>query len=384
MSGRRSLLLLTFATYAFFSATMGVTSIIARYSRFLGFSVSETGLMFSLTPLVASLLRLPVGVAADRVGGRLFIVGGPLLAASAAAVAMVSSSLGGLMAARGLQGAALAFFVAPSIYAASVLRGVAAARAIAVRSAAIAAASSTAPYIAGLLVDAAGYWAGFAYAALMGLAAAAASALLPLAAPQGGQGYRVREALEYARRIAPLFAASLADGVVFLGFQSLPQTHLKDLGYAASVFGLALALQGAAGIPFRLYASRLATRVGCVASMGFGYLLASTAMAVLTGTVVPPWVYVVGLLYGAGLGLVVPSEQLIIVSTVPERIRNTLLSMYTLAFDIGGFIGSTVLGVIAQDMGYHAGYTAMLAVQLASLVLISSWGLLRGFRRCRL
>jgi predicted MFS family arabinose efflux permease len=377
-------LLLSFATYAFFSAITGITSIIARYSRSLGYTVGETGLMFSLTPLAASMLRLPVGVTADRIGGRVFIVGGPLLATFAAFIAMNTTSLSGLMTARGLQGAALAFFVAPSIYAASVLREVPAARAIAVRSASIAAASSTAPYIAGLLVDYVGYRAGFAYAAVMGLASATASAFLPLSKPTGRREYRVREALGYAVRIIPLFITSLVDGIVFLGFQSLPQTHLKDLGFAASTFGLALALQGAAGVPFRLYASKLAVEAGCITSMTLGYSLALTAMALLVSNVIPPWIYAAGLLYGAGLGLVVPSEQLIIVTTVPERLRNTILSVYTLAFDIGGFIGSSLLGIIAQNYGYRAGYTTMLIAQLISLSTISVWGILRGFHRCKL
>ncbi len=387
MGGRRGLLLLALATYAFFSSVMAITSIIARYSRHLGYSIEATGLMFSLTPLAASLLRLPVGVAADRLGGRLFIVLGSLLASAAAVAALSTSSLEGLMAARALQGAALAFFVAPSIYAASVLQGVPPARAIAVRSAAIAAASSTAPYIAGFLVDYAGYRAGFSYAALSGLLAATSSALLPIHAPAAkgnGGGWRVLEVLRHARMLIPLFAASALDGIVFLGFQSLPQANLRDLGYPASVFGLALALNGAAGVPFRLYASKLSPSLGCIAGMALGYSLAVMGMGLLWRSVTPPWIHVVGLLYGAGLGLVVPSEQLIIVSTVPEKVRNTLLSIYTLFFDVGGFLGSTLLGALAEAQGYAAGYAAMLLSQLSSLILVALWGLRVGFRRCRL
>jgi predicted MFS family arabinose efflux permease len=278
------------------------------------------------------------------------------------------------MAARALQGVALASFVAPSIYAASMLAGVDPAKAIAVRSASIAAASSTAPYIAGLLVDYAGYTAGFAYATLSGLASAAASAALPMARRVRGRGGPpIREVLSSVRRLLPLFTASALDGVVFLGFQSLPQTHLKDLGYAASVFGLAMALNGAAGVPFRLYASRLAVRVGCLYSMALGYAAASAGMAALLHSVEPPYIYAAGVAYGAGLGLVVPSEQLLVVSNTPARVRNTVLSVYTLAFDIGGFAGSALLGALAEAHGYGAGYTAMLVAQLTSLAIVSTW-----------
>jgi predicted MFS family arabinose efflux permease len=379
---KRDLWLLVIATYMFFSGMMSITSIVARYARFLGVSIASTGIIFSLASLSASVLRIPVGVAADRIGPRPFMALGGLSLALAGLVAMLSESGLGLGITRIMQGVGLALFVAPSIYVASMVRGVSVNTAVSLRSAAISTASATAPFIAGLIVDKAGYGAAFAYAVLNSIGAAAASSLIRAGAPSARAGKpRLGEAFSALRRIWIIAVTPIVDGAVFLGFQSLPQANLKDLGYPATVFGTALSLSGATGLVARLSTSVLVPLIGCIATMLMGYTLLVGATAVLLASVLPPWIYLSGSLYGAGFGLIAPSEQVLIVSNVEPRIRNTVLSMYTLSFDIGGFIGSTLLGAIAERGGYEAGYTAISVMQALSLVLVASWSISR--RRLR-
>jgi predicted MFS family arabinose efflux permease len=377
-SEKRDLWLLVIATYMFFSGMMSITSIVARYARFLGVSIAGTGVIFSLTSLSAALLRIPVGVAADRLGPRPFMALGGLSVALAGLVAMASGSGLGLGVTRIMQGVGLAFFVAPSIYVASMVRGVSVNTAVSLRSAAISAASITAPFIAGILVDKTGYGAAFTYAVLNAVGAAAASMLIRAGLPQvRASKPRLGEAFSALRRIWIVAVTPIVDGAVFLGFQSLPQANLKDLGYPATVFGTALSLSGATGLAARLSTSTLVPLMGCIATMLAGYALLVGATAALLVSVTPPWIYLSGSLYGAGFGFIAPAEQVLIVSNVEPRIRNTVLSMYTLSFDIGGFIGSTLLGAIAEQGGYEAGYTAMVLLQAASLVLVALWGISR-------
>ena len=364
------------STYLFFSGLMAITSIIARYARFLGLSVASVGLVFSMAPLIAAASRLPVGLGADRIGAKPFMVLGGVWVLVAGITASYSHGVAGLGVARGLQGLGLAFFVAPSIFAASVLPGVPANRGVAARSAAIALASSTSPFVAGLLVDHAGYSAGFLYGAANGGLAALLSLLLEIEKPatRRGRGLLLRDALREAR---PLWAvvpvAPLIDGAVFLAFQSLPQAELRDLGYPATVFGTVMSLHGLAGFPSRLSVSRLSTRLTCPSMMLIGYSLTITGLVALRLTVTPPTIYLVGVLYGAGFGLVAPSEQLLIVTNVPKRVRNTVLSLYTLGFDTGGFLGSTLIGALASRSGYTAGYTAMTLLELFSATMVLLW-----------
>ena len=375
------------STYLFFSGLMAITSIIARYARFLGLSVASVGFVFSLAPLVAAVSRLPVGLGADRVGARPFMVMGGVWILVAGLVAAVSHSVLGVGLARGLQGLGLAFFVAPSIFAASVLPGVPASRAVSARSAAIALASGTSPFVAGVLVDRFGYMAGFLYGSVNGGLAALLSALMVLEKPSGKtrRGLLLREALRSARGLwAVVPVAPLIDGAVFMGFQSLPQAELRDLGYPAAVFGLALALNGLAGFPSRLSVSRLAPRYGCPMLMLAGYASIVTGLGVLRLSVAPPAIYLVGALYGAGFGLVAPSEQLLIVTNTPRAVRNTVLSIYTLGFDAGGFIGSTLLGALASIHGYQASYTTMIVLETVSATTVLAWATMTQRLRARL
>ncbi len=360
----------------FFSGLIAITSIIARYARFLGLSVASVGLVFSLAPLASAVSRIPVGVGADRVGARPFMVLGSVWILVSGLVAAASHSILGVALARALQGLGLAFFVAPSIFAASVIPGVSASRAISARSAAIALASSISPFISGVLVDHYGYAAGFLYGSANGGLAALLSALLFLEKPveKTRRSTLLREALSSARSLwAIVPVAPIIDGAVFMGFQSLPQAELRDLGYPAAVFGLALALNGLAGFPSRLSVSRLASRYGCPMLMLAGYASIVTGLGVLRISVAPPAIYLVGALYGAGFGLVAPSEQLLIVTNTPRAVRNTVLSIYTLGFDAGGFIGSTLLGALASGHGYSASYTAMMIMEVLSASIVLAW-----------
>jgi len=360
----------------FFSGLIAITSIIARYTRFLGLSIAGVGFVFSLAPLASAVSRIPVGMGADRIGAQPFMILGGIWILVSGLIAALSHSVLGVALARALQGLGLAFFVAPSIFAASVIPGVPASRAISARSAAIAIASSISPFVAGVLVDHYGYVAGFLYGAANGGLAALLSALLSLEKPVDRiqRTTLLRGALSSARSLwAIVPVAPIIDGAVFLGFQSLPQAELRDLGYPAAVFGLALALNGLAGFPSRLSVSRLAPRYGCPALMLAGYLATITSMGVLRASVAPPAIYLVGALYGAGFGLVAPSEQLLIVTSTPRAVRNTVLSIYTLGFDTGGFIGSTLLGALASSHGYTASYTAMIILETLSAATVLAW-----------
>ncbi len=369
MVGRvANLVLLAFSTFTFFSSSLGIASIIARYGREFGFSLAETGFVFSAAPLAAALLRLPVGFVADRYGAKLFMVAGSAVMTASALYASLARDVPGLFMARLLQGVGLALYIGPSIAAASMLKGVEAHRAIPLRSASISAAATIAPIIVGVVTDSLGYSAAFTVAAVHGAAAAAASAMLKIVKParHGGRVAGLRKGLS---TVALLSLLSLIDGIVFFAYQALPQTHLADLGYPATVYGVALAASGVAGFFARLSTAFLTTRYGPARVMAMGYTLSAASLTVIAVGFDPLRLLMSETLYGIGLGLSVPSGQVLLMTSVPQEARNLAASIYTLAFDAGGFAGSYMFGLVAELEGYTRAYSYMAMAELVAAIL---------------
>ncbi len=372
MKRSANLLLIAAATYTFFFATIGMGSVIARYARDLGLSVTEATLIYSVTPLTAALLRIPFGVIADRIGSREVMALGGLFAFVAGLIAAHSKAATGLALARAMQGIALAAYVAPSITVAGQLTGVPVDRAISVRSASISAASSTAPAIVAFAVDTLGYHGGFILSAVVGASSTVLSFSLKVEKRSVREGsWTIGAALRASASIAPLLVASGADGLVFFAVQSLPQVHLRDLGYSATVFGMALTVNGVTGFFARLTAPRVAERLSPFGTMYLGYVMAATGLTILALNPRPPSVYLAFALYGSGLGLVVPMEQLLIVTYTPANVRATVTSLYALAFDISGVAGSAGYGILAEHVGYNTAYQMMAANELLAISFVA-------------
>ncbi len=371
MRGLTGLVVLSFA---FFSSMIGMASIIARFTRELGLSASGVGFIFSIAPLVAASLRLPIGILADRYGVRVFLVAGGFAAAGAGFTAALMASVEGIIVARIMQGIALALFITPSIVASFQLPDAKPSTAVAYRSASVSLAATVSPVVAGLLVDHLGYATAFGYAGFAGLTATFIALMLPLRenttrarrSLKGSHVIVVRE----ARKVTPFFAMALMDGMVFFTYQSLIQSHLRDMGYPATVYGIAGLVNGIAGAIARASTARLMHVMGAGRLLMTGFIIEALATGLLTRLYTPPGLYLVAALYGVGLGLIVPSEQVLLVDNVDPRVRNTVVSFYSISFDLGGFIGPNVYGFIAEVGDYTRSYTLMPLPSITAAIIV--------------
>jgi len=357
------------STLLFFISMSATSSVISRYMRDLGTDVAASGQVYAVTPLVAALLRLPVGIAADRIGARCFLVAGSLAAAAAGVSALFATSVTAVTVVRALQGLALAFFVAPSIAAAAALGGHMVARAISMRAVAVSAALILGPLVAGVVADLAGYHAVFAFTAATGLAAALAAARTPGVPGHrtGGGGVGLHGVLTLG--VVVSIALAFVDGMAFFAVQSLSQMQLRDLGYGASVSGAFQSIAAASGLVARGLSSHVYARLGPRRMLALGFSLETLGFTLLAEYPAPPLVYAAALLYGLGSGTSIPGEQMLASMSVPRGAGNRAASLYTLGFDMGGTLGLFALSELAGSAGYSSAYGA------AALAAVAAGGL---------
>lgn len=374
--------LLVVSVYLFFFGLIGSSSIIARYSSILGSSVSETGFMFSIAPLVSLLLRIPVGILADRYGSHVFMALGSLALAVSGFLASVSDTLPALLLVRALQGVAIAMFIGPSIAAASNMpyRG-GAARLLSYRASAISLAAVTGPVALAYVTDYIGFSEAFIAASAAGIASAVSSGAVAryLAVPR-------REAQRWSMRalatrsIALVAVIALIDGAVFITLQALPQEHVARLGMPARIYGLYLSISGIIGFFSRILAGELILRLGPLRVAAVGLAIEGLSNLVLAAWDGDPLIlYASGAIYGVGLGLVVPSEQYFLLSGVRRDARNTAASIYAASFDLGGFAGVGGFSRLAESHGYAASYTGMALLGFLGSMIAA--GASRGYSR---
>ncbi len=358
----REVALIIAAVFLYFTALGGIGSVISRFSRELGAATFETGLIFSLGPMIGVLTRLPTGVLADRYGSKYFMMLGGLAVTVSALYASTVSSPGEVYLVRALQGLSMGLFISASIAAVSIYGYIEYLRQLlSYRAAVISLSALIGPLIATSFVDLYGYAAAFYLLAVFGVSSIVASALLPDKKLYRGRGSAPR-ILEVIRNgvVATLLILPLVNGGVFFALNSLLQDHVYTLGQPSITIGKALFVAGLTGLVSRLYAVKLIDRIGSVATLSLGVLLEAVGMTILV-----PWsgdlvqLLISMGLFGWGIGLTVPSGQYILLSNVAEDTRNTATAFYATGFDIGGTAGVIGFSYIAGELGFNASYVAM-------------------------
>ncbi len=357
----------------YFFALQSITSVLARYSRDLGISVADTSFIWSVVFLVSFLLRPFTGYLADRTSSFLAMSLGGFFMSAAAVTYMFSSELLGLLSGRLMQGVALGFFISPSIAAVASAAGADAGVFLGVRSMIVSLASIVTPPIAGALVDSVGYAPVF----LMASSTALTLAFINLiearrhkVMPHHSMADRWRGSVN--KVILVLTGAALFNGVLYLSLTGLLQAHYRDLGYGAKVFGYFLMFLGLSSIISRYFSGRLSSHRNPLPIALLGHSITAASIFMLWQTYTPPLSYCVAAAYGFGMGLTVPSQQLMVASSVPSGVTNRALSVYAMGFDLGGFIGPLAYGYIASLHGYVAAYRYMILppITAASLIIL--------------
>ena len=245
--------------------------------------------------------------------------------------------------------------------------------ALGIRSMLISIAGIIAPLVAGFIVDSIGYSLVFIITILLALA------LTILNIFEVRQGYTPhksnesshlswRKALNKVTIIMTIVA--LFCGMFFFSIAGILQAHYRDIGYEAKIYSYFLMFFGIGSTISRYIAGKLSMQRNPALIAITGHIIVALTILMLRTMYLAPLSYIVAIVYGFGVGLTVPTQQLIVLLTVPKHVKNTAMSIYVMGFDFGGFLGPITYGYIASIYGYNISYQYILIVPIGALILL--------------
>ncbi len=358
----REVAIIIASVFLYFTALGGIGSIISRFSRELGAGTLETGLIFSIGPMLGVLTRIPSGLMADKYGSKYFMMAGSAVVTVSALYASTIHDYTGVYVVRALQGLSMGLFISASIAAISIYGYIKyLTQLLSYRAAVISLSALVGPPLTTFLVDNLGYREAFYAMALFGGAALIFSILLPPKTARITRRSEKRFSEVIRNRIvSTLLILPLINGGVFFAMNSLLQDHVYTINQPSMVIGRALFLTGLIGLATRLYAVKLIEKMGSVNTLATGVLIEAIGMSILTQyNGYEPILYIAASLFGGGIGLTVPSGQYILLSNVAEDTKNTASAVYATGFDIGGTAGVIGFTYIASVSSFNNAYLAM-------------------------
>lgn len=175
--------------------------------------------------------------------------------------------------------------------------------------------------------------------------------------------------------IKPIMAATIAN----LGFAAVVTTIqayypliLDEANFRAAFAGFFFGFQGFISILFRLPVGWLAGRFGADRVALWGFSTAALGYFALWVVPLPPLVFIAGLFLGAGAGLYLPANLVVVSQHTPKAIRGSAFSLYTVSWDFGGLVGPILGGVVAGVYGSSAVLLPS-AVAAGLVVLLYIW-----------
>jgi multidrug resistance protein len=383
-----SLLMLCVAT-AIIMLGQGVTSpVLPLYARSFGVSTASVGLTIAAFGLARLFLNIPVGLASDRFGRRLVLIGGPLVVAAGSFLSATAGDLWQLLLWRFVAGAGSAMYMTG---AAAYLTDIAdpgnRARMMGLNQGSLLFGTSLGPAVGGLVAELTDFRTPFVVVgALSGVCALWAFRSVPeshtgharsaslQATP--GQGW-LQNTFSLGTSL-PFFLISMVTLGTFMTRTGGRQTILPLLG--ADRFDLS---PGSLGLLFTLmsflnlvavpYAGTFADRFGrkAVIVPASGMTCVSLVMFALAGDV---WFLVLAsVVQGVATGFAGPAPAAYAADIAPERSRGFAMGLYRTYGDLGFVIGPPVMGWIADTSDYAGSLYFNTALVAASATAFAIW-----------
>lgn len=188
----------------------------------------------------------------------------------------------------------------------------------------------------------------------------------------------VRESIALSRSssiLLLLMGAALAGGFILAGAETFWQPHFaKILGSGAGsswIFGSIMAVSFLVGVGGNLLSIQISrffgkrfARVAALARGGQGvaFILLATQGAII------PAAFGFWLFY-LNMGILNSPHETLVNEEIPAAHRSAMLSIQSLASYIGGFLGSILLGYIAQQRSISAAWIVAAVISMVSLLL---------------
>jgi MFS family permease len=372
-------------TFGCYFAVFMRLPVVPLYARGLGISVAEIGLINAAFFLMAGLLSLPLGMAADRRGSKPVAAAGVVLMALMAFLLLFSQSFISLTGVYLAFGAGIAAFgptmmalvsrIAPSTHLG---------RAYGWYTTALFGAMSLGPALGGYMAGRLGFKVVFITIGLLLLVNLGGLLLfLPgrrLAAGVSSAPPVIGDALSALIRNRSVMGCWLVTLGACLGlgmFMSFIPLHARERGLDAGQIGLIFFTQGLANglsrIPFGFLSDKVGRRSTLVVIGMAGFAL---SLLGLGAAVRMPHFVLGALLSGLSLGLAFTSVGALIAEAVPAGSRGVAMGGYNTCIYWGMMTSSLAMGAVIESLGFalsfyliafvNLGFSAMFIVMLKS------------------
>jgi MFS family permease len=377
MTATRTRLPLYVSTFLYWTALYLYAPILAPYTEYQGGTIEIVGLVIGAYGLAQFLLRLPVGIACDRLGRRKpFLALGFLTAIAAALGFILAPAPWFLVGARFLSGISACAWVAFTVLFASYFPNHQTMKAMGYLAFCNSIAVMSASYIGGLLADTYGWAAPFWAAVGVGVVGLLST---PLVHEQPQRQYTAQPLWQRLRSVVRYRELLLATGITALGqFTFYATTFGFVASYAISI-GASKTQLGLLALLATLAQSlaALVSGAGLARYLGPRQTVVLSYLFMAAGTVAVPYLDTVGALYatqllvGFGRGAPRPILMSFAIARLPEGERATAMGFFQGVYAAGMFAGPALSGFIGSSTGYAGIFlvSAAMALLTASLSL---------------
>ncbi len=355
----REFLVVTGATLAFFTYVGVLVPLLPTLvERGLGGSKFDIGLMMASFSIAAIACRPLLAAVGERIGMRMLMVSGAVIAVCATIGAAFVTNRYALLPFRGLQGVGEAFlFVGGATVVSQSAPPSRRAEAASYYSVGVFVGLGLGPAFADRLVNAGRYRAAFflgaGFVVLAGLLALAG----PRRSPSRHNGQATARRGPRLHRGAVLPGIALAIGVAsFSPFTAFIPDHARSVGFGGSavVFGLYTVVC----LVVRVFGARMPQRMGLVNAVVSSMVGMGAGMAVLAS-----WPSQVGVVVGTvalalGVSLLFPSLSALASNTAADDEQVRMMSAFTMFFEVGVAMGGLVFGLVAQLTSQRGAFAA--------------------------
>lgn len=362
-AGRGVLLRFSAAALLFWASLYVYIPILAPYAQVLGASLSLIGLILAAYGFTQFVLRIPLGLWADRHGRlRPFIQGGFLLALVSGLGLALATGAGALLLFRGVAGAAAASWVAFTVLFAGYFPAGDAGRAMGVAVGVSGLAQILSTAVGGLLAERWGWVAPFYAGVLLAGAGAVVAAGLPEVPQRRSGALSLREALAPLARRGLLLASGLAAVGMFTTFVTVygfTPVYAVGLGVSKAELGVLTTVSILTYTAASFLAGGVLTRtLGHRVLVTAGLAVAALATAVIPAITDFTLLVLSQAVGGVGRGAVFPVLMALSLQDAGAGERATAMGAFQALYAIGMTGGPALAGFLADAFGLGGAFVA--------------------------
>lgn len=375
----RAIVLFAVATLFYWSSLYVYVPILPVYAQSLGASLVVVGLVVAAYGFSQLILRIPIGLASDRLGRRKpFCVAGLLFASAGCVVLLLAPGPLFLIVGRAIVGISAASWVTITVMFSEWFSARQVAGAMALLTFLSGLAQMTSMSIGGRLADVFGWHSPFLVGGLLGVIGALILAAVPEQRPSTDSIPSWTRMIQVGTE-PWLLRVSLIGALLQFYFwattYAFVPVYAHDLGATRTALGL---LTSGALVPYTLAAlavSRWVGRWGAVRTATLGLVLCALSAAAVPAI---HQLLLLGLLQavgGLGRGLSMPVLLGLSIESVDPSEKATAMGVFQAVYAVGMFLGPASAGLIATWLGLTAAFL------IAATICLVGAGLLLAERR---